>query len=214
MRLLSFVFAFTLSLPAQARRENFHVTGDPNIDGYNIRQGEMNQGRHHEWTVPGLGSTSVCIEVDTATGGERHRVVMIDSYCPKVTVVHAWTPPEAGLNSRCQKIDQETRGKKFRRLEKEELCRKPPVTNVWLVTDSDVKPRCYEIDVKTQGQKYRRPLQHDRCAKVLDPYVAFGRKEPLFNQDRKPASLAKPVAEEDISQYREELIYLPLPEAR
>ncbi len=176
---------------------------DPGGDGYYIRHHESNQGRRFEWTKPALGATSVCVELDTETGGEKYRLLVEDGNCPKMETVLEWSAPEDGRHSRCYSVDSLTMGLRYRRLEDEKKCPRPPSVMVWLQAESDTKQNCYEIDSETRGKLYRRAAHQRLCPRTVDPYVAFGRYEPLkpiiplverpaLGGGRMPASLSQP----------------------
>jgi|GEM_PF-5244962 len=191
------------------QRSPGHRYADPAADGYYIRASEANQGRHAEWTKPDLGSTSICVEVDDETNGEKYRLPVEDGSCPKMETVHDWSKPEDWQQSRCYSVDIETGGLRYRRLEKDSVCTKPEVSLVWLKGDNDARESCYEVDAETRGKLYRHTADAKRCPRVVNPYVAFGKYEPLLkprvpsvdkvtDRGRMPASLAEPVDAEEM----------------
>ncbi len=182
-----------------------HRVADPDADGYYIRQHLSNHGRVYEWTKPDLGSTSICVELDGETRGEKYRLPVEDQNCEKPVTIQQWSAPTEGLHSRCYSVDAATEGNIYRRLERDEKCRKPEMAFVWLKTEGDAKDTCYEIDSETRGRSYRHAAGSERCPHTFDPYVAYAREKPLLNPvvpfveknggGRMPASLAKPTEE-------------------
>jgi hypothetical protein len=191
-----------------------HRYADPTADGYYIRPHEPNQARHAEWTKPDLGATSICVEVDDETGGEKYRLPVEDGSCPRVETVKSWSKPEEWQQSRCYSVDIETGGLRYRRLERDTLCTKPEVAMVWLKAENEAKESCYEVDAETRGMRFRHSAESRKCPRTVNPYVAFGKYEPLLKPavpfvdrasggGRMPASLAKPIPEEEMRDPKE-----------
>lgn len=197
------------------QRSPGHRYADPSADGYYIRANEPNQGRHAEWTKPDLGSTSICVEVDNETNGEKYRLPVEDGSCPRVQTVQSWSKPEEWQQSRCYSVDVETNGLRYRRLERESVCTKPEVSLVWLKGENEARESCYEVDSETRGLHYRRSADAKLCPRTVNPYIAFGKYEPLLKPrvpyvdtklsggGRMPASLAKPIPEEEMRDPKE-----------
>jgi hypothetical protein len=70
----------------------------------------------------------------------------------------------------------------------------------WVRKGGADEAACFEVDADTKGALYRRPGSKYRCPTVIDPYVAFGRREPVLIIDaegakkgRMPASAGIPI---------------------
>ena len=222
MRALLFFAATLLSLPAYAEQDTRYYW-DVHGDHHRYRYHKANEGRYYEWTRPELSEVSICMELDSETGGEQYRMVVEDEYCPRMAKVFQWSEPGHGHHSRCFEVDAETKGLRFRRLAKDDkLCAssRPKTIYAWVKSENDRKEACYSVDALTRGTKFRAPARSTSCPMVFDAYLAFGKKEPLLRPlvpvidkpgqqggGRMPASLAKPEpeeTEEDISKYRED----------
>lgn len=207
--LLAFLLVSVLALPpARAWHERPWLVGDRDVDGYHSHYHLNDHGRIHEWSKPGLGKVSLCMEVDRATHGIYHRIVVPDGHCEMPETVFEWSAPEGELHSACVRVDRETGGQRYRRPADDKNCAKPGELEArWIQTSRG--PACAEVDRETMGKKYRALAPKRRCPGKLDPY-AFSDKEPLFMPEegrdsggRAPASLPNPDAEGPI--------FLPVP---
>lgn len=187
--------------PASAEQDNRYYL-DKHGDHHRYRFYKANEGRYYEWTKPELSEVSLCMELDTETGGEQYRLLVEDVYCPQLKKTFAWSVPGHGHHSRCFEVDAETAGLRYKRLAAEEKCGKPKAIFAWVKAETDRKESCYAVDAESRGEKFRLPVKPSSCPQIFDAYVAFGKKQPLLNPvvpyqqkdggGRMPASLAKP----------------------
>lgn len=200
--LLSLFFTFA----AQAEQDSRYYL-DVHGDHHRYRHTKYNEGRYYEWTRAELSEVSICMEYDEETKGRQYRLVVDDVYCPKLEKTVVWSTPGHGNHSRCLEVDAETGGDRYRRLTDDAKCRslRPKAIYAWVKTENDRKEGCYQVDAESRGEKFRLPAKESSCPSTLNPYVAFGRKEPLINPavpyqqrnqqggNRMPASLARPL---------------------
>jgi hypothetical protein len=139
-------------------------------------------GHRYEWQKPGLSRFSICVEVDSETGGSRYHQFAEDEHCPKFETVTVWDEVFEGQPSRCLRVDKETRGDRWARIVDDRMCAKPQTIFVW------ENQKCSEVDQRTQGREYRTKAADYLCAKTLDVMIAYGRKTPSYPQDFKPRS--------------------------
>ena len=165
----------------------------------------VNYGHRFEWTKAGLSRMSVCVEVDSETGGSRYRGLAEEARCPKFETAFRWYIPFEGQTSRCEEFDKLTSGQRFSRITDDRKCPKPALTYVWTKKFETARPECAEVDADSEGGHYRRPARDHFCEKTLNVQLAYGRKQPYL-PSRSPASVAQPVSKHlDIDpKFREE----------
>jgi hypothetical protein len=148
-------------------------------------------GHRFEWSKTGLSRMSVCVEVDSETGGHRYRALAEEGRCQKFETGFRWYIPFEAQTSRCEEFDKLTNGERFVRIAPDESCAKPLSTFVWMKKFEGARPACNEVDAETEGAHYRRPAHDYLCEKTLNVQLAYGRKLPYL-PSRAPASLAQP----------------------
>jgi hypothetical protein len=192
--MLEHLDASTFSKTSNFQNDDYHAyrLGDHyEWTTYQRDYSRVNYGHRFEWSKDGLSRMSVCIELDSETGGKRYRALAEEARCQKLETAFRWYIPFEAQTSRCEEFDKLTSGERFSRIAPDDRCAKPSSTFVWVKKFEGARPACQEVDAETEGSRYRRSARDYLCEKTLSVQLAYGRKLPYI-PSRSPASVAQP----------------------
>lgn len=138
----------------------------------------------YEWTKPALGSRSMCVVVDAATGGKKSQVIVEDAFCTKPETYFAWTKPEFGYDSRCEERDRQKDGEDFLHPADPGRCPRLETVHLWLKPLGYAELSCVEVDSTTKGKHFRRRAGSPRlCPMLIRMNDAFPKPEAYVPEE-------------------------------